>query len=250
MRRKGMRRIAMLVMSITAARAEAAGFVPGEGLTFALTVGPIEAGRARMSVGAPVRKGGRTLASMQGEAHSAAWLRLLVRLDDEYKVVFDTDALLPTRVMSVETGLRERRIVNKIDGAKMAIDFAAPGETYTAARKLPGMVRDPMTALFALRAARLADGDVVPLLVLDGPALYRSTARVAGRERILAVGEEVQAIRIEIVAVRIDYAGTPVPNWWERRITAWLSDDERRIPYRISGDTDLGRASVELTSYQ
>jgi hypothetical protein len=73
---------------------------------------------------------------------------------------------------------------------------------------------------------------------------------VAGRERIVAVGEEVQAIRIEIVAVRIDYAGKPVPNWGERRISAWLSDDERRIPYRISGDTDLGRASVELTSYR
>src|SRR5262245_33049212 len=92
------------------AHAAPTGFQPGEGMTFSLAVGPIEAGRARMSVGMPARIDGRRLAAVHGEAHSASWMALLAKLDDDYKVTFDVDALTPRKVTSVETGLRVRTI--------------------------------------------------------------------------------------------------------------------------------------------
>ncbi len=231
-----------------AARAAPAGFQPGEGLTFSLSVGPIPAGRARMSVGQPVAQKGRRVAAAHGEAHSADWLRLIARLDDDYKVVFDADALLPRTVSSVETGVRERNIETAYDGQRLVIDFTAPKQRAHQARLLPGLARDPMMTLFALRAAPLRDGDVIVALVLDGPALYRATCRVKGRQALERSDGKAAAIRVDVEALRVDDRNRPsgLP---ARHITIWLSDDDRRIPYRVSGDTDLGTANVELTSY-
>lgn len=232
----------------SAAEAAPAGFQAGERMTFSLSVGPIPAGRARLSVGLPVRKNGRRLVAVQGDAHSAEWLSFIARLDDDYQVILDADALTPTRVQIVETGVRERRITTDLDGARMALDFVSPKDQHKERRLLPGAPRDPMAALFALRAAPLRAGEVIELLVLDGPALYRAIARVVVRERITREEGPAAAIRIAITAQRIDDRAKPA-NLPQRHITIWLSDDDRRLPYRVEGDTDLGRASVELTSY-
>lgn len=240
--------IGLLALATAPVAAAPAGFQPGEGLTFTLSVGPIPAGKARMSVGAPLRQQGRLVAAVHGEAHSADWMRLLARLDDDYKVVFDAEALLPRQVHSVETGVRDRAIHSTLDGPQLSLDFAAPKEAYHLARTLPGNALDPVTALFTMRAARLGDGEVVELLVIDGFALYRAAATVVGREQIERDGGPAAAIHLEIEAKRIDDQ-----NRWDkkppRHISLWLSDDDRRIPYRLAGDTDLGRANVELTSY-
>ncbi len=231
------------------ARAAPVGFQPGEGMTFTLSVGPIEAGRARMSVGLPEPIDGRRLAAVHGEAHSASWLQLLARLDDDYKVTFDADALQPRKVVSVETGVRVRRIESAFDGARLDLEYNAPSTRVHQSRRLPGPARDPMCTLFALRAAALADGDAFDLLVLDGPALYRASAKVAGRESLARDGGAVRAIRVDIEAVRIRDDGARDAQVAARHISVWFSDDDLRLPYRISGDTDLGTAHIELTSY-
>ncbi len=243
-----MRALFALALLPASAAATPGGFQPGEGLTFSLTVGPVPAGRARMSVGRPERLHGRRLAAVHGEAHSAEWLRLLARLDDDYRLVFDADALLPQTVSSVETGLRERTIESRFEGARIALDVVAPREQLHQRRILPGVARDPLTALFALRAAPLRDGDVMRPLVLDGPALYRAMMRVHGREALATGGGPVTCVRIDVEATRIFDSGRPVGQR-PRHITIWLSDDDRRVPYRISGDTDLGTARIDLTSY-
>lgn len=238
-----------LAVSNEAARANPAGFQPGEGFTFTLAVGPVPAGKARLSVGWPTRVDGRHLAVVHGEAHSADWMRFIARLDDDYKVVFDADALTPKTVASHETGIRERSVETVFDGARFTIDFRAAKGGQHQNRVLTDVPRDPMTALFWLRGARLRDGDVLRGLVLDGPAVYRSTTRVIGRERLIRDQGPVDAIRLAIEAVRIDDRGRSVAQA-PRHITLWLSDDDRRLPWRISGDTDLGTAEVVLTSYR
>ena len=241
--------VALVLLAVAPpCRAEGPGFVPGEGLTFDLSVGPIPAGRARMSVGLPEVRKGRRVAAMQGEAKSAEWLRLFARLDDTYKVVFDAATLAPAKVSCVEQGIRERSIVADLDGRRMVLDYASPKEAYRRERLLPGPARDPVTALFALRAAALTDGEAISMLVVDGFALYRAEGQVVGREALPRPEGSVATVRIDIEARRIDDQGL-----WDgqtvRRVKIWLSDDQRRIPYRLVGDTDLGPAQVELTSY-
>jgi hypothetical protein len=225
------------------------GYVPGEAFTYKFSIGVIDAGRARMSVGYPASIDGRRVLAVAGDAHSASWFAVIAKLDDQYKVILDAEKLFALKVASAETGIRTRAIQSELDGRMLDIAISAPLRNEKFHRRLPGPPRDPVGSLFALRAARLADGDVVELLALDGAALYRGSIAVAGREELtLASGKTVRAIRLDALAQRIDDGGHParVPI---RAFRIFLSDDDARIPWRISGETDLGEARLELTSY-
>jgi hypothetical protein len=220
----------------------------GEAFTFQFSVGAIQAGRARLSVGTPTRAKGGRLVAVQGDAQSAPWLALLAKLEDEYKVVLDADTLAPRKVSCIERGLRDRRFDVTLSPAGAAatridVDLERPGEKRHLSQRLPGRALDPVAALFTLRAAPLRDGDVIQMVTFDGPAFYHSVARVAGRAEMTHKGHRVAVVRVEIEA-------RPVGGQPPRHVTLWLSDDEQRIPYRVSGDTDFGRCDLDLTSYK
>jgi len=151
--------VATLLLLGGAARAD--GFQPGEAFTYKFSVGIVEAGRARMSVGMPETLPGGRLVAVQGDAHSSSWLRWIARLDDTYKVILDATTMLPRKVSSHETGVRERRIESEMEGRRLKIEMTSLGQRGRWARTLAGPPADPVGALFLLRAARLADGDVV-----------------------------------------------------------------------------------------
>ena len=250
-----MRALAALLslVSLADARAEPPGILPGyvagEAFTYKFSIGVIDAGRARMSVGYPIAIDGRRVLAVAGDAHSASWFAVIAKLDDHYKVILDADKLLALKVASVETGIRTRAIKSEMDGRVLDIALTAPLRNEKYHRVLPAPPRDPVASLFALRAARLADGDVLELLALDGAALYRGRIRVVGREELTrAQGGPVRVIRLDAMAQRIDDVGHIAP-FPARAFHIYLSDDAARIPYRISGDTDLGEARLELTSY-
>src|SRR3954470_241002 len=75
------------------------GMRPGEAATFKFSVGPVESGRARMAVSKPLKKDGRTVVTVHGQAETAPWLQLLVRLNDDYQLVLDAGSLLPVSVL-------------------------------------------------------------------------------------------------------------------------------------------------------
>lgn len=234
-----------------------AAFRAGEAFIYKFSVGAIEAGQARMSVGIPERHEGTPLVAIQADAHSLPWVGLFVRLDDTYQVVLEVERLLPRRVVSQETGVRVRTVRAELEGQRVKVRFTTPQQDQQYQRVLPGLARDPVTALFALRAAPLAEGDRIVQLMLDGVALYQVSCTVVAREELRLGSEQdttaprpraIRAIHIEAVAQRIDDLGRPTSQP-PRRFRIWLSDDERRIPCRLTGDTDLGEGRLELTSY-
>ena len=231
------------------------GFQVGEGFAYNLSVGAIQAGQARMAVGAPTVIKGRRLLTVQGEAKSAAWLALIARLEDDYKAVIDADTLVTRTVSVVERGLRDRRldVVAERTGnvARVILDIVKPNQPKRhELHQLSGTPLDPMAALFTMRAAPLVDGDQFEMLAFDGPAFYQTKVRVGGREPLERQGREtVPTIRVELVATRVDDRGKPNGSPI-RRGTIWFSDDDRRVPYKVAGDTDFGRAELELVAYR
>src|SRR5581483_746092 len=212
-----------------------------------------ESGRARMSVGLPTTRAGKRLVAVHGQAETAKWLQLMVRLDDDYRLIYDAATLLPVEVVSVERGVRERRIASKVDGRRADIDVQAKRDAGRARRTLPNVVRDPLSALFALRAAPLADGARLGLDVLDGAALWRVRLEVHRGEKVRLErnGDDARsrvAIRVDGELRRIDDLGRELGGA-PRHLQVWLSDDAERLLLLVEGDTDLGRASLELTSY-
>src|SRR5689334_15857448 len=233
--------------------AGAAGLMPGEAATFKFSVGPVESGRARMSVGKPTRKNGRTVVAVHGQAEAAPWLQLLVRLNDDYQLLLDATTLLPVQVVSVERGMRERRIDARLDGRMATLVVEGSREAGRHHRTLPSVARDPLAQLFALRAAPLRDGERLAQDVLDGTALWHADMAVHRGEhiRLDVDGDQATAraaIRVDGTLTKIDDAGRPM-GLPQRHLSAWLSDDEARILLRLEADTDLGRCSLELTRY-
>jgi len=241
----------LMMLAAPALAAAHSGALPGEAFTFKFSVGPIESGRARMSVGLPVEKDGRRLLAVHGQAETLPWLQIVARLNDDYKLVIDAGTLVPVEVSTVERGVRERRIDTGVHPSGRFVDLQLKSEKQSghARHSLPDVVRDPLSALFAVRAAALRDGDVLSFLILDGLVLWRSRIEVH-RERMRLDNDEHsrKAIRLDGTNLRVDDTGKPT-GLPARRYTVWLSDDADRVLLRMEADIDLGKAIIELTSY-
>jgi len=74
------------------------GARPGEAYTFKFTVGPVEGGRARMSIGRPLAQNGKRVVWVHGEAETTAFVRVLANVKDDYKLSVDLGNLLPLSV--------------------------------------------------------------------------------------------------------------------------------------------------------
>ena len=243
---------ALAVLASTSAVAAHPGARPGEAFTFKFSLGPVEGGRARMSIGKPVAQRGRHVIAVHGQAETTAFVKLLAHVDDDYKLVVDTGNLLPVSVAETERGLRERRISVSHEGPRIAdVEFWSPQKQVKRRHLLPRIARDPLSGFFALRALPLADGRKLDLDVLDGNALWRVALTVhrGAKVRLERDAMEHAAIRIDGVARRIEDNGRPRPGMGPRNLTVWLSDDADRVLLKMEAETDLGRCALELTSY-
>ena len=228
------------------------GARPGEAFTFKFSLGPVEGGRARMSIGRAVSQRGRRVVAVHGQAETTAFVKLLARMDDDYKLVVDTGNLLPVSVAEIERGLRQRRInVSHVDPRIADVDFWSPEKQHKGRHLLTRIARDPLSGFFALRALPLTDGSKIDLDVLDGNALWRVALTVHRGDKI-HIDRDVEshaAIRIDGVARRIEDNGRPRAGMGPRNLTIWIGDDGDRVLLRLEADTDLGRCALELTSY-
>ncbi|HEY2745622.1 MAG TPA: DUF3108 domain-containing protein [Polyangia bacterium] len=245
-------RALLLLLVATSAHAIHPGARPGEAFTFKFSLGPIEGGRARMSIGRPVARHGRHVLAVHGEAETTAFIKLLAKVNDDYQLVVDTGNLLPVSVAEVERGLRERRIsVSNLDGRTADVDYWSPEKQHKGRHFLSRIARDPLSNYFVLRALPLDDGQHIDLDVLDGQALWRVALDVHRGEKVRLERDPSSraAIRIDGVARRIEDNGRPRAGIGPRKMTIWLSDDDNRVLLRMEADTDLGRCALELTSY-
>jgi uncharacterized protein DUF3108 len=244
-------RLAFLATLLLSAPAFAThpGARAGEAFTFKFSVGPVEGGRARMSIGKAVAQRGRRLVAVHGQAETTAFVKVLMRMDDDYKLVFDAGNLLPVSVSETERGVRERRIRSTMDGRTADVDFWAPDRQMKVRHNLPRHARDPLSGLFALRALPLPDKQKLEVDILDGNALWRVALAVHRGEHVVLDGGARSAIRVDGVARRIEDDGRPRAGMESRGITLWISDDADRVLLRLEADTDLGRCALELTSY-
>ena len=152
-------RALVYVIALTAASVAAPAYAmhpgarPGEAFTFKFSLGPVEGGRARMSIGKPVAQRGRHVIAVHGQAETTAFVKLLAHVDDDYKLIVDTGNLLPVSVAETERGLRERRISVSHEGPRIAdVDFWSPQKQVKRRHLLPRIARDPLSGFFAGRS--------------------------------------------------------------------------------------------------
>jgi hypothetical protein len=106
-----------------------------------------------------------------------------------------------------------------------------------------------LAALLLLRSMRLHDGDKLDLVVLDGSAFYQGTMEVLAHEALTTPLGSQKAIKIQCRGERIANGGQKIGRP-PRFGTVWVSDDAGRVPLRIEGETELGKAEFVLTSFE
>jgi hypothetical protein len=235
------------------ARAEAprpASNRQGEAYTFSLRfLGAVDAGRARLAIAPPIKSGPDSVINVVGEGEAIGFAKALTGLHEEYRLVLDAGTLLPRRMQFNETGMRIRTATLIMSGKKVDITVKRPDAERRVIATLPSEPVEPVAVLLMLRAARLKDGDKLDLTFIDGAAFYQGTIEVVGREDLsTAIGTRA-AIKLACTGERINEFGQKVPGRPPRRGTVWISDDAERLPLRIEGESDLGRAEFALTSY-
>jgi Protein of unknown function (DUF3108) len=120
----------------------------------------------------------------------------------------------------------------------------APPSSQRAAFALPAL--DPVGLVMRVRVAPPLPDHPLRLLMLDGQALYRVTLSAAGRQPVPDLEGPAFGLRIEGRADPIVYDGRDAADRPRRGFTLWLSDDDARIPLRLTMPIGPGDVVVEL----
>jgi len=108
---------------------------------------------------------------------------------------------------------------------------------------VPAGAVDVASAVFLLRAARLADGDTLSIPIFTGAKLFRGLAEVEGRGSLKTPLGERQAVKVRL---RTEFSG----RLNARELRMWFSDDPAHVPMRMEADFALGPVVVEWTDYK
>lgn len=222
----------------------------GEAYTFSLRfLGSVDAGRARLAISPPTQQGDSSVIHIVAEAEALGLAKAISGLHEHYRLVLDGATLLPRSIHLEESGWRVRTAKITLDGKSVDLDIKRPQGDHRAKVSMPTEPLDPLAALLLLRAMRLHDGDKLDLVVLDGSAFYQGTMEVVAHEELATPSGPQKAIKIQCRGERIANGGQKVGRP-PRFGMVWVSDDAARIPLRIEGETELGKAEFVLTSFE
>jgi hypothetical protein len=123
----------------------------------------------------------------------------------------------------------------------VTLEMMDRGVPSQAAFERQGEALDALSALYYLRATRLAAGDRLCFDLVANGKYWRFEGAVAARtERFEVPAGRFEALRVEGVARRADGAGKP------RSVWIWYSADARRLPLAVVTEVDLGLVTAKL----
>ncbi len=217
----------------------------GETLAFDLDVlGMVHTGTMELSVAAPM-SGGKVI-PLKARARTDSSVAALRNVTAVGLSWIDARSLLPERYRdeSVENGVRkvsDTRLAPA--GPEVSISFRFGDRDGKAVHPRRGDVLDPLSALYYLRAARLAPGDAFCFDLVANRRLWRLEGTVAQRADAVETGVgRLEALRIDAVARRADAPGAR-----PRPIHLWISTDARRLLVAAVSEVDVGPVRAVLS---
>jgi hypothetical protein len=223
-------------------------FGPGERVVMRITWAKLLAGRAWLSVAAPVPGGPLQFELTARSQGFFAWLTRF-RVDDRTVSRWDAQRRCS---LGIEKRLREGRHARdqriEIDpaaGVALAEDPRLAQERY----EVGPCVQDVLSAFFSARAAGFAgDGAPPSVRTFDNGRLFDMRFEPVRREALDLPPPLGRKVPTRVFEVRL----VPEAGVFEQqgRLMLWVSDDERRIPVRLRAKAPVGWVSADLESYQ
>jgi hypothetical protein len=189
---------------------------------------------------------------LSGSGRTIGFVRTLWRLDATHQARASASTLLPLSMRQIETYRGEtRRTELDFTPAKVVrLRETKPGDRGTPKRKTLAFpnLRDLHTALQFARSQRLANGDIVTMVVYPAADPYHATVKVLGRETVKVPAGRFNAIKCDLKVARINQERNwqIEPHAKFKRATAWLSDDSDRLLLKANAEIFVGSVWAEL----
>ena len=220
-----------------------APFRPGEKLTYDLYWEFIHAGTAWMEV----------TKNEEYEGASAYHFLMTVRtnsvIDRIYKVR-DTIESYTDRPLSrslvyrkkQEEGSHRRDITVRFDWDQSLAEYSNFGKRQKPVAVVPGTF-DPLSIFYAMRLMPLQDNSEVQTPVSDGKKCVIGKARVLGAQKIRVGDQEYQT---RILEPDLKDLGGIFRKSRGAQVLIWVTDDDRRIPVKVTSKVAVGHFVAEL----
>lgn len=226
-------------------------FKTGEKLIFEINYGFITAGTAEMSI-APntVNINGRPCYDITFAVNSSSAFGSVYKVNDYYKCYLDQSGLFPWRFeQHIKEGNYTRDFEALFDHVYKKV------KTYTGERDpkkfegefdIPQYVHDGISAFYYVRTlsfAGMKTGDVIKLENFYNDKSYPLDVKYLGKETVEVSAGEFKCIKVQ------PYFQEGGLFKSEGDITVWLTDDERRMPVKVSSKIIIGSVDVDLVEY-
>ncbi len=178
---------------------------------------------------------------------SAGMVSTLYKIDDRYRVQFDTPFCATSSLMESKEGSRHRETAvtfDRIRNRASLIEKDVDRNTLVSKTdvQIPNCVHDVITALLRLRRTKVEVGQSVQLPMSDGRKFAAVKVEAQEREQVKTPAGTFNTVRYEVNLLN-DVVYTR-----GGRVFVWLTDDERRLPvqFRLRMNFPLGTVTLEL----
>jgi hypothetical protein len=216
-------------------------FAPGEYLRFDVHYGFVTAGEAVMSVSDTIVHG-RKAYRVDFTIDSKPFFDFFYKVRDRYHTVIDSAGLFPWRFeQHIREGNYTRDFVADFD--QVHHRATTTGGTYAT---VP-YVHDIMSAFYFSRTVdytKFRPGQRVHLQNFYKDSTYTLDVKYKGRQEIEVDAGKFNCIIIEPLAQE----GGLFKN--DGKIFIWITDDDRKMPVKVSTQVPIGSIDSELTEYR
>ncbi len=214
-------------------------FQVGEKLTFSVGYEFIPAGKSILSVDGISEINGRSVYQITSRTRSYRFFDPFFKVRDEITTYIDINTL---QSIKFRKKLREGSYsydysVNFNPDSMSAVSKSPNGTRLV---KIPEFTLDVLSAMYYMRTLDLKVGRTLTLTVLDNDKLYPLDIKIVRRERISTRAGTFDCL----VIIPELKSGGLFKN--EGRITAWVTDDHRKIPVLMKSKAIIGAIIVEL----
>ncbi len=216
-------------------------FGVGERLVFDVSYGIITAGEAILSIPEIDEIRGRKTLKVVFEVNSLPFFSWIYKVRDQYQTYLDIEGIYPWRFeQHIREGSYKRDFTAEFDHRQLKA-FTSEGDY-----PIPRYVHDILSAFYFARTINydsMRVGFKIPLQNFYKDKTYPLDVKYLGRQQIKVDAGTFKTIIVEPL---IKEGGLFKS---DGRIVLWITDDDQKIPVKVSTKVPIGTIDVELREY-
>jgi len=215
-------------------------FAAGEYLRFNVIYGPVTAGEAVMKISDTVLAG-RKCYKVEFLLNSKPFFDFFYKVSDRYQTIIDAEGIFP---WEFEQHIRESSFKRDFTARFDQVQHVA--KTTDREYKIPPYVHDIMSAFYFARTvdySGFVKGQKIHLQNFYKDSTYELDVKFRGRQTIEVEAGTFNCIVVEPLAREGGLFKS------DGRVHVWLTDDDRKLPVKVSSRIAIGSVDSELLEY-